>query len=225
MYFCSMKHLIVLCLMTLVSVVPISAQRYVNNYPDAGKEQTHRKHRTPSDRDSGMVMRFGLEGGSIQMATINLEYEINPFFSTGIGVGGAYHLKSAWGVPIYAELRCYAPNRKYSGYVSLRLGYMAGVGKGKHVLTAQELYGHPLTTVDKLGGFMATMGLGFSYKRFDFGGNFGLSFGNFHKYCIIEGQVMDQWFLPRKAYMMATFQVSYSMPLYHRPYNKVVKKN
>lgn len=221
-------HYLFIVFITFLLGNSLYAQRYVNSYPNAG--QTSHETKTPhsSDRDHGMVMRFGIEGGSVEMLTLNLEYEINPFFSVGLGSGGAYQNKSGWGVPIYAELRAYAPNRRHSGYVNLRLGYMIGIGSGHETQTQIILYDRtkPLIAVDKMGGFMATLGLGYSYKRFDFGFNFGLAMGNYKRYYIDDdGTEFTQWIIPHKAYLLASVQVSYSLPLYYRPYNKVVKKN
>ena len=119
-----------------------------------------------------------------------------------------------------------AKTRDYVGYVSLRLGGVLGVGEGKQVLTAQTLYGNPLTRVDKLGGFLASMGLGFSWQRLDVGVNFGLAFGKFEKCYSSDGETFHQWLISRKAYPMVSLQASYSLRLWKKePYNKVVKKN
>lgn len=203
----------------------LSAQRYYGNYGDDGR-RPDKLDLKPSERGKGFALRFGVEGGRLQMATLNVEYEINPYVALGIGSGGGYHLDAAWGVPLYFETRAYAPNSLYSGYASLRLGYMFGLGDGKQVLTAQTLYGNPLTTVDKLGGFMATFGLGFSWKRLDAGVNLGFALGNFEKNYTDGSETFHQWPLSNKAYLLASVQVSYSLRLWKKePYNKVVKKN
>lgn len=204
----------------------IYAQRYMGNY-DADDRRRPIKHKyPPSERGKGFALRFGLEGGNMQMGSFNVEYEINPIVSIGVGAGFAYHLTSGMGVPLYMETRAYAPNSHYSGYVSLRLGGVLGVGEGKQVLTAQTLYGNPLTRVDKLGGFLASMGLGFSWQRLDVGVNFGLAFGKFEKCYSSDGETFHQWLISRKAYPMVSLQASYSLRLWKKePYNKVVKKN
>ena len=180
----------------------------------------------PSDRGKGFAIRFGLDAGKMQTVAVNIEYEINPYVALGVGAGCGYHLDANWAVPIYFETRAYAPNGLYSGYASLRLGYMLGLANGKEVLTQQTLYGNLLTRVDKLGGFMATFGLGFSWKRLDAGVNFGLAFGSFEKYYTSGGETFHQWIIPNKAYLIAGVHLSYSLRLWKKePYNKVVKKN
>ena len=203
----------------------LAAQRHYGYY-GSDERRPKKLNLTPSERDEGFALRFGLEGGKNNMATINIEYEINPYVAVGLGAGGAYHTGAAWGVPLYVETRAYAPNSRYSGYVGLRLGYMFGLADGKQELTAQTLYGYPLTRVDRLGGFMTTFGLGFSWKRLDAGINLGFVMGSFEKYYESGGETFTQWIIPHKAYLMASVQLSYSLRLWKKePYNKVVKKN
>lgn len=222
-----MKRLIILAILALeLACGTAYAQRYMGNYGDDDQRRHVKSKYPPSERGKGFALRFGLEGGNVEMASLNIEYEICPIVSIGIGSGGGYHLKAGWGVPLYLETRAYAPNSLYSGYVSLRLGYMFGLGAGKEVGTQQTIYGYPLTRHDKLGGYMATVGLGFSWKRLDVGMNFGMAFGSFEKYSIIEGETFHQWIIDRKAYPMVSVQASYSLRLWKKePYNKVVKKN
>lgn len=222
-----MKRLIILAILALELVGGTAyAQRYMGNYGDDDKRHVVKSKYPPSERGKGFALRFGLEGGNVQMGTFNVEYEICPIVSLGIGAGGGYHLDAGLGVPLYLETRAYAPNSLYSGYVSLRLGYMFGLGEGKQVPTQQTLYGHPLTRLDKLGGYMASMGLGFSWKRLDVGMNFGMAFGNFEKFFTLDGETFHQWMISRKAYPMVSVQASYSLRLWKKePYNKVVKKN
>jgi len=202
------------------------AQRYMGNYGDDDKRHVVKSKYPPSERGKGFALRFGLEGGNVQMGTFNVEYEICPIVSLGIGAGGGYHLDAGLGVPLYLETRAYAPNSLYSGYASLRVGYMFGLADGKQVPTQQTIYGFPLTRLDKLGGFLASMGLGFSWKRLDVGLNFGMAFGSFEKFSVIDGEKFHQWLIGRKAYPMVSVQASYSLRLWKKePYNKVVKKN
>ena len=222
-----MKRLITLTILAfLMFGGEIYAQRYMGNY-DANDRRRPVKHKyPPSERGQGFAVRFGVEGGNWEMASLNVEYEICPIVAIGLGSGGGYHLKAGWGVPLYLETRAYAPNSLYSGYAALRLGYMFGLGEGKQVLTAQTLYGHPLTRIDKLGGFMASMGLGFSWQRLDVGVNFGMAFGNFEKSYTLDGETFHQWLISRKAHPIISLQASYSLRLWKKePYNKVVKKN
>lgn len=222
-----MKRLIILAILALELLGGGAfAQRYIGNYGEEDQKHVVKSKYQPSERGKGFALRFGLEGGNFQMASLKVEYEINPIVALGIGAGGGYHLDAAWGVPLYLETRAYAPNSLYSGYVSLRLGYMFGVGEGKQVPTQQTIYGHPLTRLDKLGGYMASMGLGFSWMRLDVGINFGMAFGSFEKFSIIDGETFHQWMIGRKAYPMVSVQASYSLRLWKKePYNKVVKKN
>lgn len=204
----------------------VRAQRY-NGYYEEDDRRISKLKLPPSERGTGFAIRFGLEAGKMEMATINIEYEINPYVAVGLGSGGGYHLDAGWAVPIYVETRAYAPNALHSGYASLRLGYMLGLAGGKEVPTEQTLYGNPLTRVDKMGGFMATFGLGYSWKRLDAGVYFGLAFGSFHKYYIDDkGETFEQWVIPNKAYLLAGVRLSYSLRLWQKePYNKVIKKN
>lgn len=214
-------------LVVLVSLIAgnVQAQRYMGNY-DEGDGRLSNLKLPESERGKGFALRFGLDAGKMQLAAINLEYEINPYVALGIGAGGGYHLDAGWAVPIYFETRAYAPNALYSGYASLRVGYMLGLADGKQVPTQQTLYGNPLTKVDKLGGFMASFGIGFSWKRLDAGVNFGLAFGNFEKYYTSGGETFHQWIIPNKAYLIAGVHLSYSLRLWKKePYNKVIKRN
>ncbi len=222
-----MKRFIIFAILALqLAGGGVHAQRYIGNYGDEDQRRTVKSKYPPSERGKGFALRFGLEGGNVEIGSFNIEYEINPIVSLGVGSGFAYHLSSGMGVPLYLETRAYAPNSLYSGYLSLRLGYMFGIGEGKLVPTAQTLYGHPLTRMDKMGGYMASMGLGFSWKRLDVGVNFGMAFGSFEKFFTLDGETFHQWLISRKAYPMVSVQASYSLRLWKKePYNKVVKKN
>lgn len=180
---------------------------------------------TPSERDSGIVMRFSLEGGTAQTLSVVVEYEFNPIITAGIGVGGMYHTKSGWGLPIFTEARAYFPNCIYSGYANVRLGYVAGLGDGRQVLTAQTLYSHQLTDVFKLGGFITSLGLGFCWRHLDAGINLGIAYGSFKKTYTDGDQTFDQWKLGRMRNWIANIQISYSLPLWRPPYNQVIRRN
>lgn len=222
-----MKRLIIFAILALqLCGGSAVAQRYIGNYGDEDQRRAVKSKYPPSERGKGFALRFGLEGGNMQMGSFNIEYEINPIVALGIGTGFAYHLEGGMGGASYFEARAYAPNSLYSGYACLRLGHMFGVGMGKQVPTAQTLYGHPLTRVDRLGGWLASAGLGFSWKRLDVGVSFGMVFGKFEKFFTLDGETYRQWLISRKAYPTVTVQASYSLRLWKKePYNKVVKKN
>ena len=222
-----MKRLIILAILALELLGGGAfAQRYIGNYGEEDQKHVVKSKYPPSERGKGFALRFGLEGGNFQMASLKVEYEINPIVALGIGTGFAYHLTGGMGGASFFEARAYAPNSLYSGYASLRLGHVFGIGKGKQVLTAQTLYGNPLTRVDRLGGLLATAGLGFSWKRLDVGFNFGFVFGHFEKMYTDDGTLFRQWLISRKAYPIVSVQASYSLRLWKKePYNKVVKRN
>jgi hypothetical protein len=129
------------------------------------------------------------------------------------------------GIPIYAEARAYAPNRKFAAYVNLRVGGVLGLGRGKMVETNMDTYGYKLTNVDRLGGPYSAFGVGFSWRRLDAGCMFGVVYGTFHKETTQLVGIPPSWILRRKAYPSVTVSVSYSLPISRPPYNKVVTRH
>lgn len=221
-----MKHCIPLIMLIMLMLPEVAdCQRYVNRYPNAGAKGNSRSGETLSERSKGFALRFGLEGGSMQMVSFGAEYEINPYVSVGAGVGGAYHIKAAWGLPLYAEARAYAPNRKYAAYINVRLGGVIGLGKGRMVPTNMDVYGYKLTNVDRLSGPYGGVGAGFSWRRLDAGIMFGVVYGKFHKQADYADGTFENWNISRKSFSTVSLHVSYSLPISRPPYNKVVTKH
>src|SRR5574344_1060599 len=141
-----------------------------------------------SDRKKGLAIRPELGVGVVDYfnnvryfpdlsVTSNLLcgliYQFNPYISMGVVTGVNYTtFGNLTTIPIFANIRGYFCNRKWSPYYDIKLGYNftpnSYSARYNDAHKYGSSYGHVLKYY-KLTGFYSSFGLGLQYKNFDFG--------------------------------------------------------
>lgn len=141
---------------------------------------TEKTPKTKSIRQKGLVVRpeigIGLgintSYGKMQLNILGIaNYQFNPYISLGGGAGLSsnnfdkddkdFHFFS---IPIFANIRGYFCDRKWSPYYDIKLGFNGTINQ-KDCID----YGNYKYTDINLTGFYADFGLGMQYKNYDFG--------------------------------------------------------
>lgn len=97
-------------------------------------------------------------------------YQFNPYISLGGGAGLSYtNFERNFGqhffsIPIYANIRGYFCNRKWSPYYDIKLGFNCTINQKDSIVDDNKKY-----TDINVTGFYADFGLGMQYKNYDFG--------------------------------------------------------
>jgi hypothetical protein len=99
-------------------------------------------------------------------------YQFNPYISLGGGTGLSYNNfdkdfgQHFFSIPIYANIRGYFCDRKWSPYYDIKLGFNGTINQKDSYIEndASNKY-----TDINLTGFYADFGLGMQYKNYDFG--------------------------------------------------------
>ena len=135
---------------------------------------TEKTPKTKSIRQKGLVVRPEIGIGLNTSAKMQLNilgianYQFNPYISLGGGAGLSSNNFDDFGqnffsIPIFANIRGYFCDRKWSPYYDIKLGFNGTINQ-KDYITDYEKY-----TDINLTGFYADFGLGMQYKNYDFG--------------------------------------------------------
>ena len=137
---------------------------------------TEKTPKTKSIRQKGLVVRpeigIGLNRSERMQPNILgiANYQFNPYISLGGGTGLIYTNFERFGqhffsIPIYANIRGYFCNRKWSPYYDIKLGFYGTINQ------KDSFFDHDYEkyTDINLTGFYADFGLGMQYKNYDFG--------------------------------------------------------
>lgn len=143
-----------------------------------------------SGREKGFVIRPELgtgfsimyKGGFMVEPTLTGVYQFNPYFSIGAGFGVTHIMNDNSGmtaIPVYANLRAYFCDRKWSPFFDLKVGFNFPV---KEYQKTDYYYGGSYS-IDGVSveGSMIQGTLGMQYKHFDFGFTYGM-FNHYDKY-------------------------------------------
>lgn len=131
-------------------------------------------------------------------ALCNVLYQFNPYISLGGGTGLNFsrgNELSLFSVPIYANVRGYFCNRKWSPYYDIKLGYNITGNKVDFEETNNSRYDNW-----RYRGFYADFGFGLQYKNYDFGIEVNLYKLKYdeYKYNYWESVLSYQWEFERK---------------------------
>lgn len=150
---------------------------------------TEKTPKTKSIRQKGLVVRPEIGAGFSFNARCNVIYQFNPYISLGGGTGIFFEMyKLNFSIPIYANIRGYFCDRKWSPYYDIKLGFNVPLTTFTHYSS----YSTNWTTVElekykqeyKTAGFHTDISLGMQYKNYDF----GLEFNVFEVQKIFEVQ-------------------------------------
>lgn len=136
---------------------------------------TEKTPKSKSIRQKGLVVRpeigIGLNEGGMQLNILGIaNYQFNPYISLGGGTGLSYNNfdedfgQHFFSIPIYANIRGYFCDRKWSPYYDIKLGFNGTINQKDYYES-----GHYKYTEINLTGFYADFGLGMQYKNYDFG--------------------------------------------------------
>lgn len=147
---------------------------------------TEKTPKTKSIRQKGLVVRpeigigLNLEKG-MQLNILGIaNYQFNPYISLGGGTGLSYNNfdedfgQHFFSIPIYANIRGYFCDRKWSPYYDIKLGFNGTINQKDYYEYQEfdnyyESYNKYKYTEINLTGFYADFGLGMQYKNYDFG--------------------------------------------------------
>ncbi len=136
---------------------------------------TEKTPKTKSIRQKGLVVRPEIGIGLNTSAKMQLNilgianYQFNPYISLGGGTGLIYtnfernFSQHFFSIPIYANIRGYFCNRKWSPYYDIKLGFNGTINQKDYYESGHDKY-----TEINLTGFYADFGLGMQYKNYDF---------------------------------------------------------
>ncbi|NLE03354.1 MAG: hypothetical protein GX638_00940 [Crenarchaeota archaeon] len=162
---------------TEAQIVVTSTTASTEKIPEPPKEK--------SLRQKGLVVRpeigIGLNmiGEEMEPNILGIaNYQFNPYISLGGGTGliytgliytnfGRNFSQHFFSIPIYANIRGYFCNRKWSPYYDIKLGFNGTINQKDSIID----YGssnYKYTDIN-LTGFCADFGLGMQYKNYDFG--------------------------------------------------------
>lgn len=178
-------------MLVLFGMATLSEAQIVVSSTNASTTKIYEK----SGREKGWLIRPELgvgyhvmEGGGFMFdPSVTIEYQFNPYFSIGAGTGVAlikkhshpiydtcYDNGGMTSIPIYANLRVYFCDRKWSPFFDLKLG--ANIPVKQYYEDEQQTSFHSyhnITTVSTQGiTFQGTLGV--QYKNFDVGFTFGM---------------------------------------------------
>ena len=138
---------------------------------------TEKTPKTKSIRQKGLVVRpeigigLNLEKG-MQLNILGIaNYQFNPYISLGGGTGLSYNNfdedfgQHFFSIPIYANIRGYFCDRKWSPYYDIKLGFNGTINQKDYYYESEI---NKYTEIN-LTGFYADFGLGMQYKNYDFG--------------------------------------------------------
>jgi len=140
---------------------------------------TEKTPKTKSIRQKGLVVRpeigIGLNVEEWMQLKLNIlgiaNYQFNPYISLGGGTGLIYNnfdeyfvQQHFFSIPIYANIRGYFCDRKWSPYYDIKLGFNGTINQKDYYESGNDKY-----TEINLTGFYADFGLGMQYKNYDFG--------------------------------------------------------
>lgn len=138
---------------------------------------TEKTPKTKSIRQKGLVVRpeigIGLNTAweTMQLNILGIaNYQFNPYISLGGGTGlSSNNFDKKFGqlffsIPIYANIRGYFCNRKWSPYYDIKLGFNGTINQKDYIYYDNKKY-----TDINVTGFYADFGLGMQYKNYDFG--------------------------------------------------------
>lgn len=137
------------------------------------------KPKSKSIRQKGLVVRpeigigLNLEKG-MQLNILGIaNYQFNPYISLGGGTGLSYNNfdedfgQHFFSIPIYANIRGYFCDRKWSPYYDIKLGFNGTINQKDYYINNYAI--NQKYTDINLTGFYADFGLGMQYKNYDFG--------------------------------------------------------
>lgn len=136
---------------------------------------TEKTPKTKSIRQKGLVVRPEIGIGLNTSAKMQLNilgianYQFNPYISLGGGAGLGLSSNNFFGqhffsIPIFANIRGYFCDRKWSPYYDIKLGFNGTINQKDYIYYDNYKY-----TDINLTGFYADFGLGMQYKNYDFG--------------------------------------------------------
>lgn len=138
---------------------------------------TEKTPKSKSIRQKGLVVRpeIGIGLNEEKWMQLNIlgiaNYQFNPYISLGGGTGLSYNNfdehfgQHFFSIPIYANIRGYFCDRKWSPYYDIKLGFNGTINqKDSYNNDNNDKY-----TDINLTGFYADFGLGMQYKNYDFG--------------------------------------------------------
>lgn len=150
---------------------------------------TEKTPKTKSIRQKGLVVRpeigIGLNTAweTMQLNILGIaNYQFNPYISLGGGAGlssNNFFDEHFFSIPIFANIRGYFCDRKWSPYYDIKLGFNGTINQKDYIY-----YGDYKYTDINLTGFYADFGLGMQYKNYDFGIElylYPLNYDYFHK--------------------------------------------
>lgn len=186
--------LFVFVLSTDAQIVVTSTTASTEKIPEPPKEK--------SLRQKGLVLRpeigigLNIEGG-MQLNLLGIaSYQFNPYISLGGGTGISYNNfydnfgQHFYSIPIFANIRGYFCNRKWSPYYDIKLGFNATINQKDNHITNPWIK----KTDINLTGFYADFGLGMQYKNYDFGIELYLYPVNYNLYYNISDSENTQGF-------------------------------
>ena len=150
---------------TEAQIVVTSTTASTEKIPEPPKEK--------SLRQKGLVVRPEIGIGLNTSAKMQLNilgianYQFNPYISLGGGAGlssNNFFDEHFFSIPIFANIRGYFCDRKWSPYYDIKLGFNGTINQ-KDCID----YGNYKYTDINLTGFYADFGLGMQYKNYDFG--------------------------------------------------------
>lgn len=161
-------RIIMAMLMLLGAATLVEAQIVVSSTTASTVRQ-----RPKSGREKGLVLRPDIEYGvgAVEFGmgiNCTADYQFNPIFSVGGGIGCNYEfywaecVSKPISMPIFANARLYFCDRKWSPFFDLKLGYYIPIVKGERVVSYYN-YSHTVY------GFSIGGTIGIQYKNFEFG--------------------------------------------------------
>lgn len=179
---------IIMVMLVLLGVASLAEAQIVVSQTTVSTTRVYEK----SGREKGWVIRpelgFGFHisnhGGFMIDPTITGVYQFSPYFSIGAGSGITYLnciYDAMISIPIYANLRVYFCDRKWSPFFNLNVGW--NFDSKEYYVKEYDFQDSYDVERASAHGIVLQGELGIQYKSFDFGFTFGI-FNYAHQFSI-----------------------------------------